>query len=83
MTFKPVGKRVLVKMIENETTTKGGIVLPDATSKESNRGQVISVGSEITDIQEKNIIVFTKHYGIKIDEEDYSVVNVEDILGIL
>ena len=81
MNFKPIGKRVILERIENEETTKGGIIVPGATK--SNKGRVLQVGDEIEGIRINDTVVYIKCYEVEVDKIEYPVVNQEDILGIL
>ncbi|EAI8243209.1 co-chaperone GroES [Campylobacter coli] len=85
MNFQPLGKRVLVKRVEETKTTASGIIIPDNAKEKPLMGEVVAVSKEITDIANGDKIVFAK-YGeteIKIDNSEYLVLNLDDILGIL
>lgn len=94
MKIRPLGDRVLVKRVEAEEKTKGGIVLPDTAKEKPKEGKVISVGSgRITDkgtripitIKEGYRILFSSYAGtdVKIEGEEYLILKEEDILGII
>ncbi|HDZ4932571.1 TPA: co-chaperone GroES [Campylobacter jejuni] len=85
MNFQPLGKRVLVKRVEETKTTASGIIIPDNAKEKPLMGEVVAVSKEITDITNGDKIVFTKYGGteIKLDNSEYLVLNLDDILGIL
>ncbi|WP_105317788.1 co-chaperone GroES [Thermus tenuipuniceus] len=92
--IKPLGERVVVKRIEEEPKTKGGIVLPDTAKEKPQKGKVIAVGSgRILDngqkvpleVKEGDIVVFAKYGGteIEIDGEEYVILSERDLLAVL
>nr|BAC02898.1 co-chaperonin [Thermus sp. TB1] len=92
--IKPLGDRVVVKRIEEEPKTKGGIVLPDTAKEKPQKGKVIAVGSgRILDngqkvpleVKEGGIVVFAKYGGteIEIDGEEYVILSERDLLAVL
>ncbi|MBM0636657.1 co-chaperone GroES [Campylobacter sp. VicNov18] len=85
MNFQPLGKRVLVKRVEETKTTASGIIIPDNAKEKPLIGEVAAVSKEINDISNGDKIVFAKYGGteIKLDNNEYLVLNLDDILGIL
>ena len=88
MQFQPLGKRVLVELQEEATTTATGIIIPDNASKEKpQQGKVVAVSEKIADkgIEVGDQVVFGKYTGteVAVDDKKYLVLNLEDILGIL
>lgn len=85
MNFKPLGKRVLVKRLEEENTTSSGIIIPDNAKEKPSRGEVVAVSSEVTELASGNNVIFGKYSGneISLNGEKYLVINVEDIFGII
>lgn len=88
MVIKPIGERVLVKPVEIETKTKGGIVLPDTVSKEQPTiGEVIAVGSgeKLEGIAVGQKIIYSKYAGteIKKDGDKFLLLNIDDVLAIV
>ena len=94
MKIKPLGDRVLVKRVEAEEKTKGGIVLPDTAKEKPKEGKVISVGPGKTTEEGKNIplsvkegdkILFSSYAGtdIEVEGKEYLILREEDILGII
>lgn len=92
--LKPLGDRVVVKRIEEEPKTKGGIVLPDTAKEKPQKGKVIAVGSgRILDngqklpleVKEGDIVVFAKYSGteIEIDGEEYVILSERDLLAVV
>jgi len=94
MTFRPLHDRVLVRRVEAEEKTAGGIIIPDTAKEKPQEGEVISVGSgarneqgEITPLEVKSgdRILFGKWSGteVRVDGEDLLIMKESDILGIL
>lgn len=94
MAFRPLGDRVLVKRVEEATTTKGGIIIPDTAKEKPQEGEVIAVGSGVRDEDGKFValdvnvgdrILFGKWSGteVKIEGEDLIIMKETDILGVL
>ena len=91
--LQPLADRVVIKPIEREEVTKGGIVLPDTVKERPQEGKVVAIGpgrlsddgKRITmDIKTGDIVVYTKYGGteIKIDGEDLMILRESDILAI-
>jgi chaperonin GroES len=94
MAFRPLGDRVLVKRVEEESKTKGGIIIPDTAKEKPQEGEVVSVGPGARDDSGKvnalelkagDRILFGKWSGteIKIDGEDLIIMKESDVLGVL
>lgn len=91
--IKPLGDRVLIKMKENEETTKSGIILAGASKEKPQVAEVIEVGpGEKVDgeLQEMNVkkghkVIVSKYAGteVKYDGEEYLIVKQDDILAIV
>lgn len=92
--IKPLGDRVVVKVVEEEETTKGGIILPDTAKEKPQQGTVIAVGSgRMLDNGEKvalevsvgDTVIFSKYAGtdVKMDDEEYLIISERDILAIV
>jgi chaperonin GroES len=95
MKFKPLGDRILVKRLEDETEkTTGGIIIPDTAKEKPQRGKVVSLG-EGKRTEEGNLlpmrlkkgqeILFGKYSGseVKIDGEEYIIMREDDVLGVI
>jgi chaperonin GroES len=89
--FRPLGDRVLVKRLEEETTTAAGIIIPDAAKEKAQTGKVIAVGAGKLDdrgarvpVQVKvgEVIYFGKYAGTELGE-NYLIVREDEILGIV
>src|SRR5689334_8213514 len=94
MKFRPLHDRMLVKRVEEEEKTKGGIIIPDTAKEKPVEGKVIAVGSgkrledgktAALDVKAGDRILFGKYSGseIKIDGEEHLILREEDVLGIL
>jgi chaperonin GroES len=94
MAFRPLHDRVLVRRIEAEAKTAGGIIIPDSAQEKPSEGEIVSVGSgakaddgTITalDVKAGDRVLFGKWSGteIKIDGEDLLIMKESDILGIV
>jgi chaperonin GroES len=94
MAFRPLGDRVLVRRVEEEAKTKGGIIIPDTAKEKPQEGEVIAVGPGARDdsgkIQPLDVavgdrILFGKWSGteVKLDGEDLLIMKESDILGVL
>ena len=92
--IKPLGDRVVVKRIEEEPKTKGGIVLPDTAKEKPQKGKVIAVGTGRVlengqrvplEVKEGDIVVFAKYGGteMEIDGEEYVILSERDLLAVL
>ena len=94
MSFRPLGDRVLVRRVEEEAKTKGGIIIPDTAKEKPQEGEVLAVGPGARDESGKRIdmevkagdrILFGKWSGteVKIDGEDLIIMKESDILGLV
>jgi chaperonin GroES len=94
MAFRPLGDRVLVKRVEEESKTKGGIIIPDTAKEKPQEGEVVAVGPGARDDSGKvnalelkagDRILFGKWSGteVKIEGEDLLIMKESDILGVL
>ena len=94
MAFRPLGDRVLIKRVEEESKTKGGIIIPDTAKEKPQEGEVIAAGTgarsdegKVTplDVKAGDKILFGKWSGteVKIDGEDLIIMKESDILGIV
>jgi chaperonin GroES len=94
MTFRPLGDRVLIKRVEEEATTRGGIIIPDTAKEKPQEGEVIAVGPGVRDgsgkvqaldVEPGDRILFGKWSGseVKLDGQDLLIMKESDILGVL
>ena len=94
MAFRPLHDRVLVRRIEADQTTAGGIIIPDSAQEKPSEGEIVAVGSgakaedgKITplDVKEGDRILFGKWSGteVKLNGEDLLIMKESDIMGIM
>lgn len=85
MSFKPLGKRVLVQRTQVEEKTASGIIIVDSAKEKPNTAIVKAVGSEVTELKEGDTIVFEQFRGTEftLDGEDYLVLDIENIIGVM
>jgi len=85
MNFQPLGKRVLVKRVEEANTTSSGIIIPDNAQEKPSKGEVVAVSSEVNEVKCGDLVVFGKFSGneISLDGEKFLVIETEDIFGII
>ena len=94
MTFRPLHDRVVVKRIEEESKTAGGIIIPDTAKEKPSQGEVVAVGPGGRDEAGKLIpidlktgdkVLFGKWSGteVKIDGEDLLIMKESDIMGVI
>jgi chaperonin GroES len=94
MKIKPLQDRILVKRIEEEEKTKGGIIIPDAAKEKPQEGKVVAVGDgKVLDnglkltltVKVGDKILFGKYSGteIKVDAEEHLIMREDDVLGIV
>ncbi len=94
MKTKPIGEKILIKRLEAEEKTAGGIVLPDAAKEKPKEGKVIALGDgKLLDngerakfqVKKGDKVVFTSYAGteVDIDGEEYLLMSEDDILAII
>ena len=94
MNLKPLGDKVIVERLQAKEKTEGGIILPETAKEKPQEGKVIAVGNGKTLKNGKTVapqvkpgdkILFGKYSGneIKLDEQEYLIVESEDILAII
>jgi chaperonin GroES len=94
MAVKPLGDKILVKRLEAESKTAGGIVLPDTAKEKPKEGKVIAVGDGKTldsgkkapfQVKKGDRILFASFAGteIKIEAEEYLIMSEDDILAVI
>jgi chaperonin GroES len=92
--IRPLQDRVIVKRIEGEEKTKGGIIIPDTAKEKPQEGEVVAVGKgkvneegKVTplDVKVKDRVLFGKYAGneIQIDGTEHVIMREEDILGVI
>ncbi len=89
--FRPLGDRVLIKRVEDESKTEGGIIIPEAAKEKAQTAKVIAVGPGRYDAQGKlipmnvkvgDLVYFGKYSGTEVDDE-HLIIREEEILGII
>ena len=85
MNFQPLGNRVLVKRVEEATTTMSGIIIPDNAKEKPSRGEVVAVSKEVQTLKNTDQVLFGKYAGNEVAFEGtkYVVLDIEDIFGII
>ena len=94
MKIRPLQDRILVRRIEAENRTKGGIIIPDSAKEKPIEGEVIAVGGGKTaengtlrpvDVKVGDKVLFGKYSGteVKLDDVEHLIIREEDILGVI
>ncbi|MCG8598471.1 MAG: co-chaperone GroES [Kiloniellales bacterium] len=94
MGFRPLHDRVMVKRVEQEEKTSGGIIIPDTAQEKPMEGEIVAVGSGTRtedgkilalDVKPGDRVLFGKWSGteVKIDGQDYLIMKESDIMGII
>ena len=92
MNIKPIGNKILIKKIEAEEKTKGGIVLPDNLKEKPQMAKVIAIGPKIErdddtkgQLKVGDKVIISKYGGteIKLEDEEYTVLEIDDILAVI
>lgn len=86
--FKPLGERVLVRPVQAEEKTSGGILIPDTAKEKPQQGEVVAVGNgdgQALTVKEGDRVIFGKYAGTEVilDEEKYLILNEDELYGIL
>ena len=91
--FRPLHDRVVVKRIDAEEKTKGGIIIPDTAKEKPQQGKVVAVGPGKKDdgklipldVKAGDTVLFAKYAGtdIKIEGEDHLILREDDVLGVV
>lgn len=94
MKIRPLNDRILVKRLEGEERTAGGIIIPDSAKEKPAEGEVVAVGpGKLNDAGERvamdvavgDRVLFSKYGGteVKLDGEDFLIMREDDILGVV
>ena len=94
MNIRPLNDRILVKRLEEEETTAGGIIIPDSAKEKPAEGEIVAVGPGklndhgervAMDVKTGDRVLFSKYGGtdVKIEGEDYLIMREDDILGVV
>lgn len=92
--IKPIGDKILIKRLQAEEKTKGGIVLPEAAKEKPKEGRIVAVGEgRLLDngqrapftVKANDRVIFSSYAGteVKIDGEDYLILTEEEVLAIV
>lgn len=94
MNIRPLHDRVVVKRMEEERTSAGGIVIPDSATEKPSRGEIIAVGNgkvadsgevRALDVKVGDVVLFGKFAGteVKVDGEEVLIMREDDIMGVI
>ncbi len=94
MKIRPLQDRIIVKRVDEEETTKGGIIIPDTAKEKPQEGKVISVGKgkvsedgklQKLDVKKGDKVLFSKYSGteINIEGEEHLIIREDDVLGVV
>ena len=94
MAIRPLHDRILVRRLDDEKTTAGGIVIPDSASEKPSQGEVVAVGNgkaldsgkiRALDVKAGDTILFGKYSGteVKVEGEELLVMREDDVMGII
>jgi len=94
MKIRPLQDRIIVKRLEGEEKSKGGIIIPDTAKEKPQEGKVIAVGKgKVTedgklqpmDVKKGDRVLFSKYAGteVNIDGEEHLIIREDDVLGVL
>ncbi len=94
MSIRPLGDKIVIKVIEDAEQTSGGIFIPDSAKEKSQKGEVVAVGEgkmnekserEPMDVKVGEIVLFAKYAGtdVKVNDETLKIMSVSDVLGVI
>ncbi|MBW2577233.1 MAG: co-chaperone GroES [Deltaproteobacteria bacterium] len=94
MKIRPLQDRIIVKRVDGEETTKGGIIIPDSAKEKPQEGKVIAVGKgkinedgklQPLDVKKGDKVLFSKYAGteINIEGEEHLIIREDDVLGVV
>ena len=94
MSIRPLGDKIVIKVIEDTEKTEGGIFIPDSAKEKPQKGEVIAVGPgktledgkrEEMEVKTGDIVLFAKYAGtdVKMNDEVLKIMSVKDVLGVL
>ncbi len=94
MSFRPLHDRVVVRRVDSEEKTSGGIIIPDTAKEKPSEGEIVSVGAgarddsgkvQALDVKAGDRVLFGKWSGteVKIDGEDLVIIKESDIMGVI
>ncbi|MGH0031759.1 MAG: co-chaperone GroES [Myxococcota bacterium] len=94
MGIRPLQDRIIVKRIDEEETTAGGIIIPDSAKEKPQEGKVVAVGKgkvgddgkvQPLDVKKGNRVLFSKYAGteVNIEGEEHLIIREDDVLGVI
>ena len=94
MAFKPLHDRVLVRRVQSDEKTKGGLIIPDSAKEKPQEGTVVAVGEGRVneqgnripvDVKEGDTVIYSKYGGteIKYNGEEYLILSARDVLAVV
>lgn len=94
MSIRPLADKLVIKVIDDEEQTSGGIFIPDSAKEKPQKGEVVAVGAgktldsgekEPMDVKVGEIVLYAKYAGtdIKVDNVMYKILSIRDVLGVL
>ncbi len=94
MTIKPLGDRIVLKVIDDVQQTQGGIFIPDSAKEKPQKGEVVAVGMgktmdsgerEPMDVKVGDVVLYAKYSGtdVKMDGVEYKILSIKDVLAII
>lgn len=85
--IRPLGSRVLARMVAEESVTKGGLVIPDTAKEKPQRAEVVAVGDdeEMIKVAPGDLVLFAKYAGteLRVDGVDYLILDASDLLAVV
>lgn len=93
MSIRPLGDKLVIKVIEDTEQTSGGIFIPDSAKEKPQKGEVVAVGpgktlddgkKEEMEVKVGEIVLFAKYAGtdVKMNDETFKILSVKDVLGV-
>ena len=84
MTLKAVGKRIIIRQNQAETTTASGLVIPDGAQEKPQEGVVTAVG-DVEDVAIGDVVIFSKYGGTQVtsDGENFIICEIKDVLAVV
>ena len=94
MKIRPLQDRIIVRRVDEEETTKGGIIIPDTAKEKPQEGKVVAVGKgkinedgklQPLDVKKGDKVLFSKYAGteINIEGEEHLIIREDDVLGVI
>jgi len=94
MNLKPIRDRIVIKVLQAETVTKTGLVIPDAAAEKPSQGEVLAAGTgRVTqdgvtvpmEVKSGDRVLFSKHAGqtVKVNGEEYHILREDDVMAVI